>query len=347
MSKDRKAATKDIFLKVLRTSASFPLTKEILTSTVVTIGNFDGCHRGHQELIGETRKLAQMQNLKSVVLTFDPNPKQFFQPNQTFGKLFQAEQKIRAMQELGVDLLIVQSFDLPFSQLSPRTFYQKLLHDQIHAQAIIVGQDFCFGAQREGNLATLKSLASENGAKVIAIHERDFEGKIVSSSGIRRSLLECKIEQANDLLGRPYLIEGEVAAGKKLGRSIGFPTANLEWGEQLLPGLGVYAGFAHLGGAAPVLHLASDVAPCILNIGLRPTVDDSAIQPKLEVHLLEGQYAAEGLYGQKLAVYLTHYIRNEVRFESIDALKSQIAQDCELARRCLKTERLRWTEPKS
>ena len=342
MSKDRRAATKDIFLKVLRTSASLQLPEDSIHAAAVTIGNFDGCHRGHRELIGVTRKLAQTRGLASVVLTFDPNPKQFFQPQKPFGKLFKAEQKLRALQELGIDMVIVQSFDAAFSQLSPRAFYQQLLRDKVHAQAVIVGEDFCFGAQREGNLSTLKSLASEFGAEVLAIHQQDFEGQVVSSSGIRRLLMERNIKLANDLLGRPYLIEGEVLSGKKLGRSIGFPTANLEWGDQLLPGLGVYAGFAHLGEAAPILQLDTGVIPCILNIGLRPTVDQPSLVPKVEVHLLEGEYPTEGLYGQKIGVYLTNFIRAEKRFESIDALKQQISRDCDEARVQLMQARLRW-----
>lgn len=317
----------------------------MVAASAVAIGNFDGCHRGHQELIRQTLVLSREKQLSSVVLTFDPNPKQFFQPHLKLGKLFTIEQKIRALRELQVETLVIQSFDAPFSQLSPKDFYASLIKDQLNARAIVVGHDFCFGAQREGNVTLLRSLAMPEGDNVCEVSQQVYADQVISSSRIRKLLVEREIHEANLLLQRPYLIEGKIVMGRKLGRTLGFPTANLDCGEQLLPGKGVYAGFALIEEEAPVLHLPAQAIPCILNIGQRPTVEADNTLSKVEVHLLDGTYASESLYAKNLSVWLTDFIRDEQKFPSLDILKEQIRLDCEKARQLLPASKRIWNRP--
>ncbi len=328
--KGGKKAAKDIFLKVLRLSSTSPC--QTLGPCVVTIGNFDGCHRGHQELIRRTDEQARQRQCLSAVLTFDPNPKQFFQPHRPLGKLFRETQKIRALRELGVDVVIIQSFDANFSQLTPQAFYKHLLVQTLDARAIVVGHDFRFGANRQGGIVELRELASRYQAEVCLVSEQRDRDIIISSSAIRQLLQERRVDRVTELLNRPYLMEGRVVAGKKLGRTLGFPTANLACDEQLLPGTGVYAGFALLNQEAPIFQIAPAAVPCVLNVGLRPTVDLQNFKLHVEVHLLDGQYASDGLYDQPLSVWLTHFIRDEQKFASLDALRAQIALDCQSAK---------------
>lgn len=323
-------------MKVLRTSChSLGLDLQI-SASVVTIGNFDGCHRGHQELIKLTRHWADSWNISSVVLSFDPNPKEFFQPERALGRLFQLNQKIRALDELSISALVIQKFDQDFSLMEPYEFYQSLLKKALKARAVVVGHDFRFGAKRQGDVDLLRKLASEDGVTVHVVGQQvDNDGEAISSSFIRKLLEERALDRANSMLGRPYMLEGVIVKGFQLGRKLGFPTANLDCGQQLLPGFGVYAGFARVGGDAPIFKAAADSVPCILNIGKKPTLDQQTVKPTVEVHLLEGTYGPDALYDQILSVSLAHFVRTEQKFPSLDALKAQIGADCEEARRLL------------
>ncbi len=333
-------------MKVLKTSChSLGLGAEF-ESSVVTIGNFDGCHQGHQELIRLTCKEAAKRQVPSIVLTFDPNPKEYFQAGKSLGRLFQTEQKIRALNELGISAVVIQKFDAAFSEMSAEVFYRKLLVDFLQARVLIVGHDFRFGSQRLGNVDLLRQLAIKDEDKVV-VHEVgqqiDERGEIISSSLIRRLLDERAIDRANAMLGRPYMLEGQIVVGRKLGRTLGFPTANLDLGQQLLPGMGVYAGFAKIGGTASIFKSDPDSIPCVLNIGLRPTVEAGTLKPSVEVHLLEGSYAPESLYRQILSVSITDFLRSEQKLPSLDALRAQIALDCATARRLLPASRAKWS----
>jgi riboflavin kinase/FMN adenylyltransferase len=333
--KDTKSAAKDIFLKVLR-SPSTPMPHAFpMAASAITIGNFDGCHRGHQELIARVRSMAQAQGYSSLCLTFDPNPKQFFKPDRQVGKLFQAAQKLRALAELGLDYTVIQEFDLAFSQLKPDEFYQALLKQSLRAKAIVVGHDFRFGKNREGTLEVLQRLAQRDACAVDVVEPQDWNGEVISSSAIRGYLQERELEKARDLLGRPYLLEGPVVSGQKLGRQLGFPTANVATQDQLLPGLGVYAGFVVIDKEPSIFKIAPTRKPCILNIGRRPTVPGAEPTVTTEVHILTNDIGADALYGETLGVYLTHFVRAEQKFGSLDELKKQIAVDCQKARTLL------------
>lgn len=324
-------------MKVLKPSSQSLGLDPYFESSVVTIGNFDGCHRGHQELIKLTRHWADVWNLPSVVLTFDPNPKEFFQPSQTLGRLFQSQQKIRALEELGISAVVIQEFDKAFSLMQPLAFYHELLKERLKARSIIVGHDFRFGVQRKGDAQLLSQLASSDGIAVHIVGQQlDQEGEVISSSLIRKMLKEGELKQANRMLGRAYMLEGRVVTGRKLGRQLGFPTANIDCDSQLLPAFGVYAGHVTLGGGGAIFKEVPNSVPCVLNIGLKPTVDQQIPQPTVEVHLLEGRYSSDELYGQELSVYLKEFIRKEQKFPSLEALRTQIARDCDTAMRLLR-----------
>jgi riboflavin kinase/FMN adenylyltransferase len=333
--KDTKSAAKDIFLKVLRSPSTPQPHAFPMEASAITIGNFDGCHRGHQELIARVNSKAQAQGYSSLCLTFDPNPKQFFKPDRQVGKLFQAQQKLRALAELGLDYTVVQEFDLPFSQLKPSEFYEMLLKQSLRAKAIVVGHDFRFGKNREGTLEVLQKLAQADACVVEVVEPQDWNGQVISSSAIRGYLQERQLEKARELLGRPYLLEGPVVSGKKLGRQLGFPTANVMTGDQLLPGLGVYAGFVVIDKEPGIFSISAARKPCILNIGKRPTVPGEEPTVTTEVHILTDGIGPDALYGETLGVYLTHFVRAEQRFANLDELKHQIAGDCQKARALL------------
>jgi riboflavin kinase/FMN adenylyltransferase len=333
--KDTKSAAKDIFLKVLRSSSSLKPYSFPMQASAITIGNFDGCHRGHQELIARIRAQADVAGYSSLCLTFDPNPKQFFKPDRHVGKLFQPQQKLRALAELDLDFTVIQDFDQAFSQLKPHEFYQSLLKQSLRARAIVVGHDFRFGKNREGSIEVLQKLAAADGCAVDIVEPQDWMGQVISSSAVRSYLQERELQKARDLLGRPYLLEGPVVSGKKLGRQLGFPTANIVTQDQLLPGLGVYAGFAVIDRAPAIFKIPATCKPCILNIGKKPTV--AGVEPTVttEVHILTDDIGPDGLYGETLGVYLTHFLRMEQKFASLDELKDRIARDCRQARALL------------
>lgn len=320
-------------MKVLRASSLTGLQEGVLGPSSVTIGNFDGCHKGHQLLLKAARNLAMATHTSPTVLTFDPHPREFFHPNERVAKLFQGDQKIRALREQGIETLVIQDFDRHFSQLSPNDFCERLLRDTLQARALVIGEDFRFGVKRKG---TIEDLKERSGAEKVEVIPQFFiDNQAVSSSNIRSLLSQQRLAEANHLLGRPYLLEGIVRRGQQIGRKIGFSTANVEVPGQMLPGNGVYAGWALRQNSCPIFHIPERKIPCVLNIGVRPTVHQDARIPTLEVHLLEGTYGENELYDESLGLYLCHFLRAETRFPSLDALKEQIRLDCQTARELL------------
>lgn len=331
-----RTPVKDIFLKVLRASSLTGLQEGVLSPSSVTIGNFDGCHKGHQLLLKAARNLAMATHASPTVLTFDPHPREFFLPHAKVPKLFQPEQKIRALREQGIETVVIQDFDHEFSQLSPDDFCTRLLHETLKTQALVIGEDFRFGVKRKG---TIEDLKARSGAQIVEVIPQYFlDDKPVSSSSIRSLLSQQKLAEANALLGRPYLLEGKVRKGQQLGRKLGFSTANVDVMDQMLPGNGVYAGWALRQNSCPIFHIPERKIPCVLNIGVRPTVNQEVKAPTLEVHLLEGSYGEDELYDEPLGIYFTHFLRSETRFPSLDALKEQIRLDCQEARKLLADE---------
>lgn len=319
-------------MKVVHHNSLDPI-QAFTQASSLTVGNFDGCHLGHQKLVNLAHSLAVDEHIQTVVLTFDPHPREFFAPEVALPRLFQPQQKLRAFSELGVDAVVIQRFDEAFSQLTAEQFCTELLEKRLKITALTVGYDFRFGKGRHGRIEDLGTYL--HGCAVNKVGEVTIDGEIVSSSSIRKHLQTSQIQKANKLLGRSYLLEGTIQKGRQLGRTLGFPTANIEVKQQMLPQTGVYCGWAVLETEARIFEMPKTRIPCIMNIGYRPTIEQSEPQLLVETHLLEGEYGQDSLYGLPISIYITDHIRGETKFASLDALKTQIQFDCQAAKQRL------------
>jgi riboflavin kinase/FMN adenylyltransferase len=299
------------------------------SGSVVAIGNFDGLHRGHAVLIGETRELARANGKPAGVLTFEPHPRSvFFTRTEPF-RLTPFRVKERELAHLGVDLLFVQHFDLAFAAKSAEDFITEIIVGAIGASHVVVGWDCTFGKARRGTPEMLHEAGLQQGFGVTVLEPVRGEGEMVYSSTHIRELLKAgKPQEAAALLGRFWEIDGRVATGDRRGRTIGFPTANLGLDDYLHPAFGVYAVRAC--GDGPDDPLGGRTVGGVANIGLRPTV--GGLVPRLEAHLFDTD---TDLYGRHLRVALVDYIRPERKFAGLDELKAQIAEDAARAREIL------------
>jgi len=331
-------------LKVFRHIADLQVESKSSDSHIITIGNFDGCHLGHQKLVTKTLELAHRSNSRGLCLTFDPNPKYFFNPEKTPAQLFTMKQKIQAFQELGMGEMLIQSFDAAFKATTAADFYRSYLRTALHAKGIVIGQNFYFGKDRQGSPSYLQNLAKADGMTLEVVSSEIHDGEAISSTRIRQVLAETgAVDQAWAMLGRPYCLLGIVNAGKKIGRQLGFPTINLSDIEQVKPSNGVYVGLVWLEGTTldPQPSLlqpqASKLLPAVINIGHRPTLqNDSNIV--IEAHLLvEHADLQKDLTSRQIAIYFLSRLREERRFNGADALKNQIQQDVQAARHILAT----------
>ncbi len=290
----------------------------------VALGNFDGVHLGHASLIRAAH--AARPDAPLAVLTFEPHPREVFRPDDPPFRLTLAAERAAALAELGVDLLYEIPFSHEFSLTPAESFVADVLHAGLGARHLVSGQDFAFGHRRGGGVGYLSASAERFGIGLTLVPPvTDAHGPI-SSTRIRRSLQDGYPERATADLGRPWAIRGEVAHGDKRGRTIGFPTANVALGRHLEPARGVYA---------VTIRLANgDTHPGVANIGRRPTVN-AGPESRLEVNLFNFQ---GDIYGTEITVALHAYIRPEVKFSGIDALKAQIATDAAEARRLLKVD---------
>jgi riboflavin kinase / FMN adenylyltransferase len=289
----------------------------IMTPTAIALGNFDGIHRGHLEVIRPV--LADNSGAYKTVVSFDPHPQQYFTGQQRQLLTPHQEREI-ILEQLGIQQLILLPFDRDLVKLSPQEFVDQIVDRQLQAKFISVGEDFRFGNQRAGSAEDLVTLTAEIDIPTrIAGLETNGDSRI-SSSRIRAALLAADLTLTQALLGRYYSIVGTVVNGQEIGRSIGFPTANLKYpAEKFLPRQGVYCVRVDIPGASQL--------PGVMNIGKRPTVD--GINTTVEVHLLDWD---GNLYGQQLIVYLHHFVRSEQKFPSLAALTEQIQADCDTAR---------------
>lgn len=294
-----------------------------LKGGVVALGNFDGLHLGHQAVLGAALGIAKSNNAPAAVMTFEPHPRAFFKPTQDAFRLCPFRMKARLIAALGLDYLYVQAFDQKFSERSAESFVRDVLVGGLGISHIVVGYDYVFGHKRSGNVEVLKSFAGRLGFGVTAVEQKKLDGGIrFSSTNIRNHLKEGLCSEAAQLLGRYWEIEGRVVQGDQRGRLLGFPTANLPYKNYLHPKKGVYAVRAGIDrGPKTVWHNG------VANFGNRPTFDKT--DTLLEVHLLDGE---ADLYGEHLRVALVEHIRAEEKFDGIDALKAQIAEDCGTAR---------------
>jgi len=296
---------------------------------VVVLGNFDGVHRGHQSVIGAAAADAARLGVPLVIVTFEPHPRRFFRPDEPPFRLTPFRSKAIQLAALGVDVLLVLAFGPRMAAMAAEDFVQKVLIDGLAPRTVTVGYDFHFGHGRRGNPAMLQAmLPPANGCAVHVVEPvASADGEVYSSTRIREYLTTGQPGLAAALLGRPFEIEGRVEKGDRRGRTIGFPTANLTLGSYLRPAFGVYAVRAGIGdGSTP------EWIDGVANLGVRPTVDGSKLL--LETHLFNTD---RDLYGQHLRVALIEFIRPERRFDGLDALKAQIAEDGAAARRILRT----------
>ncbi|MFN6480875.1 bifunctional riboflavin kinase/FAD synthetase [Nostoc sp. DedQUE07] len=333
----------------------------LLTPTAVALGKFDGVHLGHQRVIqpvlhagghlsvassphSKENQLTNQEYTYSTVVTFDPHPQEFFtgQPRTLLTPL---DEKVQQLRSLGVEQLVLLPFDKELSALTPEEFVEKILVQQLRCQRISIGQDFCFGEKRSGTAQDLQLLAAKHNIPVTIVPLQTYTGDSstqtscvsttptqdarISTSLIRQNLEQGDIENANLLLGRPYTLLGDVVQGQQLGRTIGFPTANLQLPkEKFLPRQGVYAVRVF------TLNETTDTAFSenlgVMNIGNRPTINGT--YSSAEVHLFDW---SGDLYGKKLVVQLVKFLRPEQKFPSLEALKTQIQLDCVVAREVL------------
>jgi riboflavin kinase/FMN adenylyltransferase len=293
---------------------------------VLAIGNFDGVHLGHQTVLAEARARARAAGARFAVLTFEPHPRSVFQPGAAPFRLTPFRDKVRLMAGLGVELLIAHRFDLGFARKSAEDFVRELLVEGLGVKHVVVGYDFVFGNRRRGTAALLRDFGAAQGFSVSLVDPvANPSGAVYASTLIREHLTAGRPRDAAALLGRPWEIGGRVRMGDRLGRTIGFPTANLGLADYLRPQAGVYA--VRVGLAAGGATRWHDGAA---NLGWRPTVGGKDL--RLEAHIFD---FAGDLYGKRLRAAFIEHLRPEQRFAGLDALKTQIAEDVRRARAVL------------
>ncbi len=296
--------------------------------TVITIGAYDGLHLGHQTVIAEVRRLAAERGCRSAVVTFDRHPAVIVRPESAPQLLTDHEQRLELLEATGVDAAVVLPFDEAQARESALSFIERVLVRCLATELIVVGADFHFGRNREGNVDLLRSVGETYGfevAPLVLIPRADGVDEPVSSTAIRRALAGGDVEMAATMLGRPFEARGMVVEGDQRGRLLGFPTANVEVPSRVcVPADGVYAGWYE--------RPSGEAHPCAINLGRRPTFYEHADSSLLEAHLLD----FEGdLYGESAKVRFTHFLRSERKFDGIDALVDQLQADIAHARSLL------------
>ena len=289
------------------------------TGCVATIGNFDGVHRGHQAVISQCLRLGERLDLPVMLVTFEPQPREYFAPMMAPPRLTRLREKLQALAENGMSQVLCLRFDRRLAAQEPEDFIRSILVEGLAVRQLVVGDDFHFGRGRAGNFELLQQIAARSGFGVERMHTFDLDGERVSSTRVRAALAAGDLEHARELLGRPYSLCGRVVHGDKRGRTIGFPTANIALHRTTSPVTGVYAVRVGGLGEAPIEGVA--------NIGHRPTVDGTRTQ--LEVHLFDFD---RDIYGAHVQVSLVKKLREEQRFDSFAALRKQIEHDAGQAR---------------
>ncbi|NML27138.1 bifunctional riboflavin kinase/FAD synthetase [Zoogloea dura] len=287
---------------------------------VLTIGNFDGVHRGHQALLAKLVALSRATGLPSAVLTFEPHPREYFTHENRPRRLTSLREKIQLLADQGVDRLYIGRFNARFAALTAEEFVEDVLIRGLCVRHLMIGDDFCFGKGRRGNFSMLQAAGRDTGFTVEAMQTLAHEGERVSSSAVRAALEEGDMPHAARLLGRPYSIRGRVMHGDKIGRTIGFPTANIQLKHRSPPLMGIYT--------VSVEGLADRPWPGVASVGVRPTINDAG-RPTLEVHLFDWD---QDCYDAHLKVNFLVKQRDEERYDSLEALTAQIARDAEQAR---------------
>ncbi len=285
---------------------------------VVALGNFDGLHRGHLKLIDQVRRHAAERAGTSVVLTFDPYPPSVIRPERAQPLLMPLAQKLRALERVGVAAVAIVRFTADVARWEPETFVERALIDWLRVAEVWVGENFLFGRDRTGTFTLLRALGEDRGFTVEKIEPVRFREFVVSSTRIRHLLREGRVDEAAALLGHHYAIEGVIVRGDGRGRTLGYPTANLDPENELVPPHGIYATVA----------VVDEVAhPAVTSIGVRPTFGGGRMV--IETYLLDGD---RDLYGRHMRLAFVTRLREERAYETVEALQAQMARDCEAAR---------------
>lgn len=304
-------------LKIIRGLHNLPTSPP---GCVATIGNFDGVHLGHQAVLAQLAAKGDVLGLPAVVITFEPQPFEYFVPERAPARLTRFREKVELLRAYSIQQLCVLRFNRALAGMQAEAFIERLLVQGLNVRYLVVGDDFRFGRERRGDFALLQQAGRRHGFQVVNMHTFAVDHERVSSTRIREALLAGDLERAEMLLGRPYRMSGRVAHGDKRGRKMGFPTANIHLHRCKIPLNGVYA--------VQLFGIDEEPVNGVANIGLRPTVGgDKAL---LEVHLFDFD---RDIYGAHVQVFFLHKIRDERRFDDFEALSAQIGQDCEQARR--------------
>lgn len=296
----------------------------LASGCVLTIGNFDGVHLGHQQVLQAVTEKAKQLGLPSVVMIFEPLPIEFFAPHQAPVRLMNLREKLQAFQDTDIDYVLCVRFNQAFAELTAQDFIQQVLLDGLNVKHLVVGDDFRFGKQRQGDFTLLQQSGQQSGFTVQDMPTFGVDQERVSSTRIRAALSSHEMQQPDlaevkRLLGKDFRFDGRVIHGQKLGRTIGFRTLNLNPKRIQMPVQGVFA--------VSVDGIAEKPWPGVANLGLRPTVD--GVRPSIEVHLFNWD---KDLYGCHVGVTLEAFIRPEMKFDGLDALKQQIAADAQQAK---------------
>ena len=296
------------------------------TPHAVTIGNFDGLHLGHQAMLARLQDVARARGLPSCVLSFEPHPREFFTPEQAPARLSSLREKAECLQRMGVDRFHVFRFDRAFSSLTAEAFIEQVLGQTLQARYVLVGDDFRYGAKRVGDFALLKQAGARLGFDAEFLPTVEIAGERASSTAVRQALAGGELAHAARLLGRPYSISGRVVHGDKLGRDIGFPTANIQLKHNRPPLMGIFA--------VELCGLNGEPLTGVASLGKRPTVKGADAVPVLEVHLFD--FKAE-IYGRRVRVDFLHKLRDEAKYPDLDTLVAQIRRDVDNAKQFLAT----------
>lgn len=286
----------------------------------LTIGNFDGVHRGHQSLLARARAAADARGLPLCVMTFEPHPREFFTPDKAPTRIALLRDKLESLRRNGVDRVVVEHFNAHFAAQSPQAFVENVLWHGLHTRWLLVGDDFRFGARRAGDFAYLQQAGHQFGFAVEQMGSVSEGGVRISSSAVRQALTEGDLEHARRLLGHGYAISGHVVHGRKLGRDLGFPTINLRISHKRPAVNGIFVVQVH--------GLAEHALPGVASIGVRPTIEDAG-RVLLEVHLFDFD---QSIYGKVVRVEFMKKLRDEARFDSLEELTAAIAKDSAEAR---------------
>lgn len=286
-------------------------------NAVITIGTFDGVHKGHQQIIRQVKEEAEEIGGETVIITFHPHPRSIVPGREPVSVLTTRAEKIELLGKMGIDYLVIIPFDLNFSQQSATSFIQNFLVEKFHPHTVIIGYDHRFGKGREGDYQLMEKMGNHFGFSVKEIPEQVLNDVAVSSTKIREAIMNGEIESANNYLGHAYFFEGKVVEGKKLGRTLGFPTANIEVDdtEKLIPSNGVYA-------VEIQIEHSLDLLKGMMNIGFRPTAGGTS--RTIEVHVFN---FAKDIYGKPVRVFVEYFLRKEIKFPGLDALKDQLKND--------------------